>query len=122
MPRCNMTWVKKGATTVEVKVVGPPTAAVLVLTVALLPRDPDLPVLHGLRFGKAELEQGASWETPPHYRAVFTLVTTTDDAVRTEIRLNGDVPSCPTGGHCYGACKPSGPAGVAGAWALTTWE
>lgn len=122
MPRCNMTWVKKGKTTVKVTVENPPDAAVLVLSVGFLPRHPDLPVLAGLSFGKAELKKGAEWETPPSYRAIFTLVTTTDDAVGTEILLNGTEPSCPTGGHCFGACKPSGQAGVAGAWALTTWE
>jgi hypothetical protein len=117
-----MTWVKKGKTTVKVTVENPPDAAVLVLSVGFLPRHPDLPVLAGLSFGKADLKKGAEWETPPSYRAIFTLVTTTDDAVGTEILLNGTEPSCPTGGHCFGACKPSGQAGVAGAWALTTWE
>lgn len=122
MPRCNSTWVKKGTTTVRVTVQNPPAAAVLVLTVAFIPRLNELPVLAGLSFGKGELTQGAEWETPPSYRAIFTLVTTTNDAVNTEILLNGATPSCPQGGHCYGACTPTGQAGVAGAWALTTWE
>lgn len=122
MPRCNSTWVKKGKVTVRVTVQNPPAAAVLVLNVAFIPRQNGLPVISGLTFGKNELKNGAEWETPPNYRAVFTLVTTTKDAVNTEILLNGSKPSCPPGGHCYGACTPSGQAGVAGAWALTTWE
>jgi hypothetical protein len=122
MPRCNTTWVKKGATSVRVTVSDPPDDAVVVLNVALIPRRDDLPVVAVPSFGKDELEEGAEWETPANYRAVFTLVASTDDALDTEILLGGSVPSCPTGAHCYGACKPSGQAGVAGAWALTTWE
>lgn len=122
MPRCNMTWVKKGKTTVKVIVTDPPDAAVVVLTVAFIPRRDDLPVIGGLTFGKSQLVDGAEWETPPHYRAVFTLVTSTSASLNTEVLLNGANPSCPPGGHCYGSCAPSGQAGVAGAWALTTWE
>lgn len=121
MPRCKMSWVRKGDTPVKVTVTNPPDNAVLVLNVALVP-DETLPVLAGLSFGKDELEEGAEWVTPAQYKAIFTLVTTTNEALQTEVLLGGEVPSCPTGGHCYGSCAPSGQAGLAGYWTLTTWK
>lgn len=121
MPRCNSSWVRKGATTVKVTVPKPPEKQVLILKVAFFPRRAELAVLDSLTYGKKELREGAEWTTPANYRAVFTLVTTGKEAVGTELLIGGKKPSCPQGDHCFGACKPSGEAGVAGSWALVTF-
>jgi len=121
MPRCNSTWVRKGKTAVTVTVTDPPEDQTVVLRVAFVPLRLDLPVLPPKEYGKQQLVQGARWTTPLDYRAIFTMVTTGQKAINTGILLNDEKPSCAQGAHCYGPCKPSGEAGVAGSWAVTTW-
>lgn len=121
MPRCNSSWVRKGDTQVKVTVPEPPKKQVLILKVAFFPRLPELAVLDSLSFGTGEIRKGAEWTTPANYRAVFTLITTGNDALETKLLIGGKQPSCPPSAHCFGACKPSGQAGVAGSWSLVTF-
>jgi len=59
---------------------------------------------------------------PANYRCTFTLVSAGNRSLTTAIEINGSPVQCSAGSHCQGACQPTGAAGVAGFWTLTTWS
>lgn len=120
MPRCNDGWVRKGDTAVKVTVTPPANPPFYTLKVVMVPRSNDRPVDHVV-FDSQQLAAGATWTVPVDYRCTFTLVSSGNQALTTAVEMDGTPVSCSAGSHCQGACKPSGTAGVAGYWTLTTW-
>jgi len=119
MPRCRDTWVRRGDTVVWIKVTSNDSKVFYSLSYNLLRVAPELAVKQGKDFTSKQLAKGVQWTVPEGYRCEFTLVTTSNKALDTEIKINDVGVECHSGRHCQGKCAPSGSAGIAGDWAVT---
>lgn len=119
MPRCRDTWVRRGDTDVGVKVTCDDSKVFYSLSYNLLRVGDELAVRQGEDFTSDQLSKGVEWTVPEGFRCELTLVTTSNKALDTEIKLNGVGVECHAGRHCQGKCTPSGAAGIAGDWAVT---
>lgn len=120
MPRCMYDWRRGGTVTIGVTATCDDADQFYSLTYVFHPRpDLEVPLLEGGTFDSEQLRAGVSWQVPEGYRCAFQLVTTGNQAIDTEITLDGTSPDCVPGTHCQGACVPSGTAGLAGYWTLS---
>lgn len=119
MPRCRDRWVRPGPTRIRIKATCQDPNVFYQLSYTLQRVSEELPVLAGGSFTSGELTAGAGWEVPAGYKSDFTLISTGNKPIETEIEFDGQPAECNPGRHCQGACVPSGPAGIAGDWDVT---
>jgi hypothetical protein len=119
MSRCQDQWRRGGDTTVGVTAKCSDPNQFYSLTYVFYSSDPARSLLPGGSFDSTELAAGVAWQVPEGYRCLFEILTTGNKAIDTKIDLNGEAAECHAGFHCQGQCIPTGPAGLAGRWAVT---